>query len=549
VLSVGDTLRISGSKFSPNASANRVVFNNPLANPVPFFASAESLAVVVPAWANSGPLRVTTEGVSSNPVSVEIVRGIGDVWVVGLGAELKLPDTGSEEYALIVHSASTLGGANYNYDVDPDTTSVFPLRAALPSSSGSPSGSSSETVTLPLEFEQSIRRQAIEHIESHAGSAPPLKKARAQAAPAATVDFWVLRCTNCNTSSSGSYVRVSANLRYAGNNVLIYSDESQPPGSFVQADYDAYGVQFDSQIFPTDTTYFGAPTDIDNNDRVIVLFTPRVNDLTPDGTAGQGVITGFFLVNDLALNYFPQTSNGAEIFYAMVPDPNGVWGNSISKSAVQGFIPGTLAHELEHMISYGYRFIVLGNGSNIYLGQETWLEEGMAHIAEDLNGFTTSNANRVSIYYLPDPGNISLMGSDTLGQRGGIFLFLRYLGDQYGNAIFKSMVRTTAKGRGCVQSVTGVGFYTSVAEYLAALYLDDSGLSTDPKYEFTSDVDLAVLVIAVKARNVSEGEFFGSVRSAAGDFYEMTGIPSPATRFAVTGSSGSVLRIVIIKTS
>jgi hypothetical protein len=442
---------------------------------------------------------------------------------------------------LIVHSASTIGTANYAYSVNPETTSVFPSAPAEPASSG--------TVTFPLEFEQSIRRQAIEYMEQYAGVVPPLKMAQAQPTPAAALDFWVLRCTDCSTASPSSYVRVSANLVYTGANVLIYADVNQPTGSFVQADYDAYGSQFDLQTFPTDTTYFGRPSDIDGNGKVIILFTPRVNDLTPNGQAGQGIITGFFLVNDLAPNYFPQTSNAAEMFYAMVPDPNGEWGNSFSKAIVDGFVPSTLAHEFEHMISFGYRFVVVGGSSNFSYFQQTWLEEGMAHVAEDLNGFTQSNANRASLYYLPDPGNISLMGPDTLGQRGGIFLFLRYLGDQFGNSIYKTMTRNTRVGRSSVEQVTGVNFFTSVAECLAALYLDDRGLATDPKYEFTSSVDLSALLLAIKPRDVASGGFSGSVRAAAGDFYEMTGIPTPATTFTVTGSSGAVLRIVIIRTS
>lgn len=542
VLSPGDTLVIEGENFSATLSANRVAFNNPLANPLPFFATAESLAVVVPQWANSGPMRVTSNGVTSDPVSVEILRNIGDVWVVGVGAntELKLPDSGSEEYVLIVHSTSTAGTANYSYSVNPDTTSIYP---SAPMGEPSPG-----TVTLPLEFEQSIRRQAIEFMQEHAGGVRPLDKPKASAAPASTVYFWVLRCTNCSTSNPNNYVRVTATLRYSGTNALIYADVTQPSSSFTQADYDAFGLQFDSQIFPTDTTYFGRPTDIDGDGRVAILFSPRVNDLTPNGTANQGFITGFFLVNDLAPNFFPQTSYGGEIFYAMVPDPNGEYGNAFSKPLVTSIIPGTLAHEFEHMISFGYRFVTIGRGTSFALTQVTWLEEGMAHIAEDLNGLTSSNNGRITLYLL-DPGNVSLFGSDTLEQRGGIFLFLRYLGDQLGNGIFKPIVRSACIGRPCVENVTSVGFFTSVADYLATLYLDDRSLSTDPKYEYTSNVDLGTLLFAIQARDVASGGFIGDVRAAAGDFYEMTGIPSPATHFKVSGSSGASLRIVIVRTS
>jgi hypothetical protein len=393
VLSPGDTLSIVGEKFAPTPSANRVRFANSLANVPPFFVTADSLvdslAVVVPEWAASGPLQVTSSGATSEAVTVEILRGKGDVWVVGGDAtyEFKLPDAGSnDEYLLIPYSASSSGGANYFYSVTPGTTSVYPAPPAMSARSGT------GTVTFPMEFELSIREQAIDYIQSHAGKVRPFERAPRAAAAAPMAAFSVLKCADCSTSNPDNYSQVTANLVYNGNNTLMYADVDQPTGSFTQTDYDDLGLQFDTQTFDTNTTYFGPPSDVDNNSKVIVLFTPQVNDLTPaDSASTTGFISGFFLVNDLAVNFFPSTSNDAEIFYAMVPDPNDERGNTFPKSFVKGLMPATLAHEFEHMISFGYRFVVAGGSTSFGFTQLTWLEEGMAHMAEDLNGFTTSN--------------------------------------------------------------------------------------------------------------------------------------------------------------
>jgi hypothetical protein len=230
----------------------------------------------------------------------------------------------------------------------------------------------------------------------------------------------------------------------------------------------------------------------------------------------------------------------------MVPDPNNEFGNTFTHFQVNSIMPATLAHEFEHMISFGYRFITLGNGTNFSLTQVTWLEEGMAHIAEDLNNFTSSNQTRVN-RYLDDPGNVSLMGSDTLEQRGGIFLFLRYLGDQLSNDVFKSMLQRASKGRRCVESVTGEDFFTTVADYLAALHLSGEGITTNPKYEFTSIVDLSSLLNAIVSRDVKDGPFGGTVKNAAGDFFEMSGTQDPATTFKVNRSANGAIRIVVIR--
>ncbi|MEE9270515.1 MAG: hypothetical protein V3V49_09675 [Candidatus Krumholzibacteria bacterium] len=397
-----------------------------------------------------------------------------------------------------------------------------------------------------MEFELDIRRQATDYIERYGKGKRPFDRAPAAPAPAPTRSFRVLTCTNCSSVDPASFKTVTADLKYdGGKRVLIYADINQPANSFTQADYDAFGMQFDNQIFLTNSTFFGPTTDIDSDNRVAILFTPEVNLLTPAGTTQtQGFISGFFLLNDLAPNLVPAgTSNGMEIFYVMVPDPGNEFGNTFPKGLVTTIIPGTLAHELEHMISFGFRLFNFGSASL----QVTWLEEGMAHMAEDLNGFDKSNIDRAGVY-LGDPGDVSIIGGDTLGQRGGIFLFLRYFGDQLGTGIYKSILQSSCIGRACVQNVTGVDFFDSVADFLATLYLSDRGITADPKYNYSSfDLQRDFSPLLVAARTIADGPISGNVRNAAGDFYSMSAFPPLGSRFDVTGNLNGRIRVVAIR--
>jgi hypothetical protein len=207
------------------------------------------------------------------------------------------------------------------------------------------------------------------------------------------------------------------------------------------------------------------------------------------------------------------------------------------------------------MISTGYRYVILGGGTNPQYIQQTWLEEGMAHMAEDLNSMDGQNVLRGSLF-LEEPYLHSLLGNaelrpynvDTLEQRGGIFLFLRYLGDQLGNQIFRTMVRSPEVGIATVEKVAGKEFYASVADYLAALYLSDRGISTNPKYEYTSfDIqnDFGGLLVADHA--ASNGAFSGEVRSATGSFYRITGGEPPAVRVRISSSSSAKIRAVVVR--
>lgn len=538
----GDTLMIEGENFASLPANNRVVFNNLLASAVPYFASPGTLEVVVPPYANTGPMHVTSKGVNSAPKTVEVVRGIGDVWVIGggLNSNYRLPaPAGTERYLVIPHSASTAGIGTYSYKVTPESSAVFP------SSPSRARKAERRAVPLPVEFERRIRDEAAEYIENNAPLKPGASVSRAGATPPATLDFWVLKCASCSTQDPANYNSVTAELKYPGETALIYADVVQPTGAFTDAEYESFGMDFDANIFPTDTTFFGPPSDIDQNDRVIILFTPQVNELTPDGQGGNGFISGFFLVNDLAPNFFPFTSNGGEIFYSMVPDPLGERGNIFPKTSVTDIVPSTLAHEFEHMISFGHRFVFLGNQTTLQFAQVTWLEEGMAHMAENLNGLHSSNRNR-SILYLFDPGKVSIMGSDTLAQRGGIFLFLRYLGDQLGEGIYKSMLQNSSIGRRCVENVSGANFFDSVADFLGALYLSDQTITSDPRYKFTSpEVPLGALF--VDSHDVGDGPFGTGVQNATGDFFDIGGLHNPATRFKVNGSTNGSIRSLVVR--
>jgi hypothetical protein len=410
-----------------------------------------------------------------------------------------------------------------------------------------------------FEFKTRSREEAIDYIKTHEPHSPgPGRRVpdMFSAAAPASRQFKVLARTT-NTLDPGSYVTVTADLVYDGTHALIYADVNQPTGSFTQPDYDAFGANFDTSIYPTNTDHFGAPTDIDGNGRIIILFTPQVNELTPDGTAQQeGFISGFVLFNDIAPNVVPSgTTNSGEIFYSMVPDPNGETGNSFPKAIVDEVVPGTLAHEFEHLISNGYRFVILGGGSDWRFLQQTWLEEGMAHMAEDLNNMDEQNILRANLY-LGTPFATSLLGNaelrprvDTLEQRGGIFLFLRYLADRYGEDILKTIVRDPAIGEASIANVTGVDFHASVADYLATLYLSDRGITSDPRYNYSSFNFLDTFGdLSVDNRSVGAGGFSGSVRSATGRFHLLSGTTASTIQFGVSSSSSAGVRCVVIRT-
>ncbi len=161
--------------------------------------------------------------------------------------------------------------------------------------------------------------------------------------------------------------------------MLIYVDQASPAPGFTSTQLTSFGQYFDQTLYDIDSTAFGAPSDIDQNGRVIMLLTPLVNGLvTTSACVSQGYIAGYFNPEDLAGPSDP-SSNHAEIFYSEVPDPNGSVSCAHSVSDVDFDVPATFLHELQHLINYSDHVLIRGVDP-----QSSWLDEGLSIAAEEL---------------------------------------------------------------------------------------------------------------------------------------------------------------------
>lgn len=531
-VSPGDTLVIDGSNFASPASANQVQFTNSLGVSSAFAGSATQLQVVVDQDATSGPITVSNAAGSDAGPDVTVNRGIGDFFVFGgLGPNnvLSLPNpTAITQYLVVPHGTNANAPylSDYGYEITSDNT----LFAAAATQRGPTRRAAAARVGIGEAFDSFRWEQARELVAS-AGiprpePRPTLAPSQSEAAPFR--QFYVLNTVSGSVLNPSSYDRIDADLRYTGTKCLVYADVdtlANPANNFDDIHFQQLGQAFDNSIEATNVSYFGAYSDVDGNGKVIILITPVVNRLTPGGSGG--FIAGFFLSIDLyAAGQVPAgTTNHGEVFYLLAADPGSFWGNPFPIDFTADENIGTTAHEHEHMISFSHRIFQEGG-----VTQETWFEEGMAHMAEDLNGRHDANQGRADIY-LQDPGAVSLEDARaTLEQRGGIYLFLRLMADRYGTDILKDIVQSRCKGRECIQNVTGEGFYDLVAEFFAALYLTGKGITADPRFNYTS-IDLDDYGTLATGPGLVGASSAGEVRRSSADFYLYGGTLGVDTRF------------------
>jgi hypothetical protein len=334
---------------------------------------------------------------------------------------------------------------------------------------------------------------------------------------------------NTNSSSTCSSPKIRTGRVVAiTNGAIVVADTANPANGFTTEDYQYFGAGFDTLVYPVDTLSFGAPTDKDGNQRVILFFTRAVNELTPPGQSFY--IGGFFFNRDL----FPKTTTGAvqgceasnfaEMFYLLVPDPNGVVNqNARSVEFVREVMLGTLAHELQHLINSSRHLYI--NSSNTF--EEVFLDEGLSHIAEELaffrasglsarqnidyetiqssstlldafNTFQVPNLRRFREFLLNPLTNSPYASSATIATRGGIWAFLRYAADRRGgdeNQLWMQLANPPADVRGLANLNRAVTTDLSgwVRDWSVANYADDfiTGLAsvvTEPSWNIRSVV-------------------------------------------------------------
>jgi hypothetical protein len=287
--------------------------------------------------------------------------------------------------------------------------------------------------------------------------------------------------------------RITAEVRAISERAIVYLDLQAPANGFTQDDLVRLGQMFDDPIYPTDVAAYGSPSDIDANSKIVILLTPRVNALTPPDD--EGFIAGYFYGCDLVLPTRCEDTNRAEIFYSLVPDPLGQFGAARSKATVMRTVPGVLAHEFQHMIHFGQKGRL----------DALWLSEGLAHQAEDLvadvfaarGEITTANEFRAANYsraatYLATSAITSLVSEEspgTLGQRGGNWLFVKYLMGHYGGTgLLGRLVRSNSTGMANVTTETGRTWNELLAEFAVSLWATGApelqGLTVDPHFIF-----------------------------------------------------------------
>lgn len=340
---------------------------------------------------------------------------------------------------------------------------------------------------------------------------------------------------------NGDTPTVTATLRRRSETSLLYTDDATPVDSFTEADLDDLVEQFDRHLYPTNVAVFGQPSDVDDNGRIILLFTPRVN------TRGYGYFYG------------PDVSgfsgaNRADMLYVRVPMPQNGEPYAQQRTALLA----TLAHELQHLINYNQKVLVHQRPG----GEESWLNEGLSFYAEQLNGYldTEGGSPENVAAWFAAPERYTLFeqsGNYDDGHAGAGYLFVRYLVDRFGGDVAGRLTRSPRIGRANVSEAVGLPFEEIFLDWAAAVYLNGTGLNAEPRYALpgfatrAAYLGGAVQITGPRATVVDAGggrpAFSASFTSGALRLVRLRNIPSAGAWLRLTAAPAAGLAVQIIR--
>ncbi len=503
---------------------------------------------------------------------------VGQVFTANGGAATLLCVGGGSgsEYVYVPFHRSGAGAARLAVEVNASgvTAAAGPPSPFLAPAAGLSFSRAPLEPRRDLDWELRLRNKEIREL------APRVPAARAEMARRRSTG--ALRAVMADVPAEGSFLTLNANPDEAcskpNNRVgrvvavtersIVVVDTTNPPSNVTDAEYRSFGQRFDDFVWPVNTRNFGEPSDIDDNNRVLIFYTRVVNELTEANS--DSFIAGFFFGRDL----FPRTaadpdgacatSNEREMFYLLAPDPSGaINGNERSEDLIRRSTVSVTLHEFQHLINQSRRMYVNTSSSPT---EVVWLNEGLSHIAEELGFYEASglaprqnitieglrqspaaldafNTYQISnlaryINYLQNPEDTQVLDTEAsdgleIDARGAAWAFLRYAADRKSGAdqpFWFGLVNGQSSGLANLQNAINADPLVWAKDWTTSTYTDDAVPGIPPEVTLPS-WNHRSLVLAL--RNAAGEQAYTQYPLATSS---LTGSPLSFRIFAGTGA-------------
>lgn len=266
-----------------------------------------------------------------------------------------------------------------------------------------------------------------------------------------------------DVASASNYLEIKGQLRAVGERIQVYVDALDVPNVGEPVLRELVSI-FDQQVFPIAAKTIGQARDADGDGRFTVLMSSWLTRLA----GGRHTVDGFVRGADLDPGFAAPFSNRCDMMYLNAGLQAGPYLRTI------------VAHEYTHAVTYSAKTFTGPLGERLGTDEEGWLDEALAHLCEDLHGFSRSNLDYRISAFLSNPERYRLVVEDyytadlfrSHGNRGSTYLFLRWCADRFGPALLPALIRSPRHGTENLETVTGTRFADLYRQWSLALYLN-----------------------------------------------------------------------------
>jgi len=434
------------------------------------------------------PLQAQTVG---SPIAATLSNGSGTLNL----------DFTNNDYELILYSGQTNASdttRTYNYTVSAGSSSALSTPTIF-SAKASPRD----------HFEQVLRQKEQDFAQriQQTDWVPPLQKIVQPQQVGSTRSFTFGKFGGVTTNQTVTATLVASNTRAVAylDNALAASNKN-----ITTAHIETMLNTFSNSTFGTITNMYGAPSDVDNDGKVVFLYTHLVDRV--------GGVAGFYSSSSLFSTNQGGDGNVADMMF-------------ISPTQELASYDALLAHEFQHLISFNQHVLIQKGDA-----EETWLNEGLSHVAEDLVGGHIAGGNTDLVSeFMNNPERYALTGdaSLNLGIRGAAYLFVRGLMESFGQDVPGKLVKTNKVNIANVENISGQSFDNVYRTFVTRLFLSGNNINTDAtlNYSFqyfteSQSKKRSFPLPKEQKINTKTTSISGSVRPAASAFIRLTGTGS-----------------------
>ena len=265
-------------------------------------------------------------------------------------------------------------------------------------------------------------------------------------------------------------------------------------------DIEHIATEFETYIYPLMSTQYGSVYNIDNDNRLSIVFSPVYPAI---GFAG--------LFNTLHMNPalpIPENSNQRDMI--------GIWSPSARSSGAKWRMDAreTVAHEMQHAINFSAKVYPGGslrtgitNNADSFL-EVVWLDESLSVGSEARYRLRRIEAGlddklheaRFDSWLSSSPHTYGMTSwGGTLPHYGQKGLFNYYLFEKYGAAKIQAMNQNTVVGLNNLENVYGMSIASLSSDFSLAVLnesLRSNGITNvatiNPKYKFSQPINISM---------------------------------------------------------